>query len=151
MLTQRHFTRYETNLLGQVRDHVTLTMSTRYISMSEEELKARPLHLTVNAFKAKERENFLLWIREVKMDMCATLLRSKSQRAGLAISKLSGRVREWALKSVICPWIARFPHEFARKTGISCICTTKTGIPCAFTLLVFSTEEERIIGLCLTR
>ena len=86
--------RYETTLVGHVRDHVVLTMTTRYIPWSIEETKARPLHLSVKTFEVKERQIFCSGFEKLKMDMCATFLRSTPKRVSLAISKLSGRANK---------------------------------------------------------
>ena len=45
---------YETTLIGLVHDHVTLSVPTRYISVSKEEPKAQPLILNVKTFEGKD-------------------------------------------------------------------------------------------------
>ena len=45
------FVQFEPTLIGQVHDHLATSMSTRYVSIPEEDLKDRSLVLSVNTFE----------------------------------------------------------------------------------------------------
>ena len=71
-------------------------MPTRYVSVPDEEARPRPLRVEFN-YSGKEGENLILWIREIEMAMRSGLIKLDHQQVSLAISKLDGRAREWAL------------------------------------------------------
>uniref|UniRef100_A0AAV1T664 Retrotransposon gag domain-containing protein n=1 Tax=Peronospora matthiolae TaxID=2874970 RepID=A0AAV1T664_9STRA len=91
------FMQYEATLLEQVQDQIASAMPTRYVSVPDEEAKPRPLRVEVKNYSGKEGENLILWIREIEMAMRSGLITLDHQQVSLAISKLDGRAREWAL------------------------------------------------------
>ena len=91
------FLQYEASLLGQVQDQMASAMPTRYVSVPDEEARPRPLRVEVKNYSGKEGENLILWIREIEMAMRSGLIKLDHQQVSLAISKLDGRAREWAL------------------------------------------------------
>ena len=99
MLTARveGFLQYKASLLGQVQVQMASAMPTRYVSVPDEEAKPRPLRVEFENYSRKEGENLILWIREIEMAMRSGLIKLDHQQVSLAIPKLNGRAREWAL------------------------------------------------------
>uniref|UniRef100_A0AAV1T1N7 Retrotransposon gag domain-containing protein n=1 Tax=Peronospora matthiolae TaxID=2874970 RepID=A0AAV1T1N7_9STRA len=91
------FMQYEAALLGQVQDQIASAMPTRYVSVPDEEAKPLPLRVEVKTYFGKEGDNLILWIREIEMAMRSGLITLDHHQVLLAISKLDGRAREWAL------------------------------------------------------
>ena len=109
---------FESTLIGQVHDHLASAKPTQYVPVPDEEPRARPLVLTVKTIEGKGEENPLLWIREVEMTMNSAVLVLEQQRVGMAISKLGGRAREWALTCSTSQTMLS-PHGICRKQQIS--------------------------------
>ena len=87
---------FEFTLIGQVYDHITLYMPTRYVPIPEKEPRARPLVLCINHYKGKGIESPFLDHRG-GMAISSSKFRIEQLRARPDISKLGCRVREQAL------------------------------------------------------
>ena len=77
------FMQYETTLLGQVQNQVESAIPTRFVAMSDEEAKPRPLSVDIKHYSGNEEENLTLWIREIEMDMRSGLISLENQRVSL--------------------------------------------------------------------
>ena len=66
-------------------------MPTRFISMPDEEDKARPLRVDVKNYSGKEEITLILWIRDVKMALRSGVISLEHQRVSLFISNLFKR------------------------------------------------------------
>ena len=63
------YMKYETTLIGQVRNQVSSAMPTRFVAVPDEEAKHRPVRVDVEHYSGKKGRNLTLWIREIEMAM----------------------------------------------------------------------------------
>ncbi|CEG48403.1 Retrotransposon gag domain [Plasmopara halstedii] len=92
------FMSYENALL----EHLQQKMSASFASMAspsvtDDSLRSKSLMVSVMVLEEADGKNLLLCVRVVVMAIASAMLQTQQQRVALAISKLGGRAREWAL------------------------------------------------------
>ncbi|CEG49005.1 Retrotransposon gag domain [Plasmopara halstedii] len=113
------FSSYENALLQHLQQKMSTSFASRTPpSVTDEFSRPKPLMVSVKVFEGKNGYNPQLWVREVKMTIASAMPQTEQQRVVLAISKLCGRAREWAL--TCCPSVgAAFPSRAELKLQLS--------------------------------
>ncbi|CEG39663.1 uncharacterized protein PHALS_09900 [Plasmopara halstedii] len=89
-------------------------------SVTDDFPRPMPPMMSVKVFEGKDGEDLLLWVKEVETAIASAMLQTEQQRVVLAIFKLGGRAREWALMCGTSVG-AKFPSSAELKLQLSLV------------------------------